>query len=91
MMRKTRNINDIRVAMLAIGVSFVSLFLLFPLTYIFMSHYSYGTELPGILVDVIFFVILFLFLLSCASLLLGFASTFLYLYNRLTRPKTDKN
>lgn len=76
--------------MLAIGVSFVSLFLLFPLTYIFMYHFSYDTELPDFTVDLIYFVILFLFLLSFASLLLGFASTILYFYNRITRPKKFK-
>jgi hypothetical protein len=91
MMRKTRNINDIKVAMLAIGVSFVSLFLLFPLVYIFIYHFEHDTQLPDFVVRFIYFIILFLFLLSSASLLLGFASMVLYLYYRITRPKTTKN
>lgn len=86
MMRKTRDINDIRVAMVAIGVSFVSLFLFLPLVYIFVYHYVFKTDLSDLMIKSIYFIILFLFLLSSASFLLGIASTILYLHYRLKKP-----
>jgi hypothetical protein len=91
MMRKTRDINDVRVAMLAIGVSFVSLFLFLPLVYIFVYHYVFDTELSGFMITAMSFVIMFLFLLSTASLLFGIASLALNVYYRLSHPRTAKN